>query len=157
MHKRLITAVPQVGPPTDQNWLDLGSVATVEVTSETKDHPVESALLMSETGGWRAAQPGTQIIRLLFDQPLRVKRISLVFEETENTRTQEFVLRWSSDSGRSFLEIVRQQWNFSPPATMREVENYSVDLLDVTLMELEIVPDKSGGEARASLESMRLA
>jgi hypothetical protein len=87
MRKHLITAVPQVGPPTDQNWLDLGSVATVEVTSETKDHPVESALLMSETGGWRAAQPGTQIIRLLFDQPLRVKRISLVFEETENTRT----------------------------------------------------------------------
>jgi hypothetical protein len=157
MRKRLITAVPQVGPPTDQNWLDLGSVATVEVTSETKDHPVESALLMSETGGWRAAQPGTQIIRLLFDQPLRVKRISLVFEETENTRTQEFVLRWSSDSGRSFLEIVRQQWNFSPPATMREVENYSVDLLDVTVMELEIVPDKSGGQAQASLESLRLA
>jgi hypothetical protein len=157
MRKHLITAVPQVGPPTDQNWLDLGSVATVEVTSETKDHPVESALLMSETGGWRAAQPGTQIIRLLFDQPLRVKRISLVFEETENTRTQEFVLRWSSDSGRSFLEIVRQQWNFSPPATMREVENYSVDLLDVTVMELEIVPDKSGGQAQASLESLRLA
>jgi hypothetical protein len=157
MRKRLITAVPQVGPPTDQNWLDLGSVATVEVTSETKDHPVESALLMSETGGWRAAQPGTQIIRLLFDQPLRVKRISLVFEETDNTRTQEFVLRWSSDSGRSFLEIVRQQWNFSPPATMREVENYSVDLLDVTVMGLEIVPDKSGGQAQASLESLRLA
>jgi hypothetical protein len=157
MRKRLITAVPQVGPRTDQNWLDLGSVATVEVTSETKDHPVESALLLGETRGWRAAQPGTQIIRLLFDQPLRVKRISLVFEETENTRTQEFVLRWSSDSGRSFLEILRQQWNFSPPATMREVENYSVDLLDVTVVELEIVPDKSGGEARASLASLRLA
>jgi hypothetical protein len=157
MRKHLITAVPQVGPPTDQNWLDLGSVATVEVTSETKDHPVESALLMSETGGWRAAQPGTQIIRLLFDQPLRVKRISLVFEETENTRTQEFVLRWSSDLGRSFREIVRQQWNFSPPATVQEVENYSVELSDVTVMELEIVPDKSGGEARASLASLRLA
>ena len=48
------------------------------------------ALLMSETGGWRAAQPGTQIIRLLFDQPLKVKRISLVFEETENTVVSQF-------------------------------------------------------------------
>ena len=114
MRKRLITAVPQVGPRTDQDWLDLGSLATVEVTSETKDHPVECALLLSESRGWRAAQPGTQIIRLLFDHPQRVKRISLVFEETENTRTQEFVLRWSSDFGRSFREIVRQQWNFSP-------------------------------------------
>ena len=114
MRKRLIAAAPQASPRRDQDWLDLGSVATVEVTSETKDHPVESALLLSETRGWRAARPGTQIIRLLFDRPLKVKHISLVFEETENTRTQEFVLRWSSDLGRSFREIVRQQWNFQP-------------------------------------------
>jgi hypothetical protein len=157
MRKRLITPLPLVGPRTDRHWFDLASVATVEVTSETKDRPVEYALLLSETGGWRAAQPGTQLIRLLFDHPLRVKRISLVFEETENTRTQEFVLRWSSDLGRSFREIVRQQWNFSPPGTIQELEDYGVDLLDVTVMELEIVPDKGGGEARASLESLRLA
>jgi hypothetical protein len=157
MRKRLITSAPQVGPRTDQDSLDLGSVATVEVTSETKDHPVESALLLSESGGWRAARPGIQIIRLLFDQPLKVKRISLVFEETENTRTQEFVLRWSSDFGHSFREIVRQQWNFSPPGTVQELEDYLVDLSNVTVVELEIVPDKSGGEARASLESLRLA
>ena len=144
-------------PRTDRDWFDLASVATVEVTSETKDHPVESALLLSETRGWRAAQPGTQIIPLLFDHPLKVKRISLVFEETEKTRTQEFVLRWSSDLGPSFREIVRQQWNFSPPGTVREVEEYSVDLLNVTVMELEIVPDKSSGEAQASLSSLRLA
>jgi hypothetical protein len=105
MRKRLITPLPQVGPRTDRHWFDLASVATVEVTSETKDHPVEYALLLSETGGWRAAQPGAQLIRLLFDHPLRVKRISLVFEETENARTQEFVLRWSSDLGRSFREM----------------------------------------------------
>jgi hypothetical protein len=157
MRKRLITAVPRVGPRTEQGWLDLGTIATVEVTSENKDNPVESALLLGETRGWRAAQSGTQIIRLLFDHPLKVKRITLVFEETENARTQEFVLRWSADLGRSFREIVRQQWNFSPPGTMQEVEDYAVDLFDVTVMELEMVPDKSGGEARASLESLRLA
>jgi hypothetical protein len=157
MRKRLITAAPRESPRREHDWLDLSSVATVEVTSETKDHPVESALLVSESRGWRAAGPGTQVIRLLFDRPLKVKRISLVFEETEKARTQEFVLRWSSDLGHSFREIVRQQWNFSPQATVREVEDYKVDLLDVTVMELEIAPDKSGGEARASLESWRLA
>jgi hypothetical protein len=157
MRKRLITAVPRVNPRTDQNWLDFRSVTTVEVTSETKDQLVESALLLSAFRGWRAAEPRTLIIRLLFDHPLKVKRISLVFEETENTRTQEFVLRWSSDLGRSFREIVQQQWNFSPPGTVREVEDYLVDLSSVTVVELEIVPDKSGGEARASLESLRLA
>jgi hypothetical protein len=51
----------------------------------------------------------------------------------------------------------RQQWNFSPPGTVREVEDYLVDLSNVTVVELEIVPDKSSGEARASLESLRLA
>jgi hypothetical protein len=140
MRKRLITAAPKVVPRTDQNCLDFGSVATVEFTSEAKAHPVESALLLRETRGWRTAQPGTQIIRLLFDRPQKVKRTSLVFEETEKTRTQEFVLRWSADLGRSFREIVRQQWNFSPPGTMQEVEDYAVDLFDVAVVELEISP-----------------
>jgi hypothetical protein len=86
-----------------------------------------------------------------------VKRISVVFEEAENTRTQEFVLRWSSDLGRSFREIARQQWNSSSPGTVQELEDYLVDLTGLTVMELEIIPDKSGGEARSSLESLRLA
>jgi hypothetical protein len=55
--------------------------------------------------------------------------------------------------GRSFREIVRQQWNFGPPGTIREVQDYAVDLSDVTVVELEIVPDKRGGETRATLES----
>ena len=50
--------------------------------------------------------------------------IALLFEETEIVRTQEFVLRWSPDGGHSFQEIVRQQWNFSPPNTTSEIEEY---------------------------------
>jgi hypothetical protein len=80
----------------------------------------------------------------------------LVFLETESERAQEFVLRWSPDSGRSFREIVRQQWNFSPPQTTSEVEDYRVGLDNLTILELVIVPDRSGGEARASLEQLRL-
>jgi hypothetical protein len=85
------------------------------------------------------------------------KKPWLVFEETENQRTQEFVLRWSPDHGHSFREIVRQQWNFSPPGTIRETEDYTVNLSDVTVLELRILPDQSGGTARASLASLRLA
>ena len=81
----------------------------------------------------------------------------LAFEETEIERTQEFFLRWSPDGGRSFREIVRQQWNFSPPNTIREVEEYRVELPDVTVLELVIVPDISRGAARASLKSLRLS
>ena len=75
----------------------------------------------------------------------------------KSTRTQEFVLRWSPDGGSSFREIVRQQWNFSPPETIREVEEYQVELSNVTVLELIIVPNMSGGTARASLQRLRLS
>jgi hypothetical protein len=73
------------------------------------------------------------------------------------TRTQEFVLRASSSAGEPFREIVRQQWNFSAPTSTREIEEYAVELPDVRLLELTIVPDISGGLAHASLKSLRLA
>ena len=101
--------------------------------------------------------PGAQTIRLIFDKPQRLTRISLAFEETETERTQELVLRWSGDGGRSFREIVRQQWNFSPPNAISEVEKYQVGLSDVTVLELVIVPDISRGSARASLKSLRVS
>jgi hypothetical protein len=157
MRKRLITPTPQGVQSRDEGWIDLDRAAVVEVTSEEKDYPVEFALLPGKEQGWRAAEPGAQTIRLLFDKPQKLRRIWLVFEETQNQRTQEFVLRWSSNRGQSFREIVRQQWNFSPPKTMREVEEYQVELSDVTVLELVIVPDISRGAARASLTSLRLS
>lgn len=80
----------------------------------------------------------------------------MLFEDKEHSRTQEFVLRWSSDRGR-LGEIVRQQWNFSAPDSVWEIEDYAVNLCEATLLELTIVPDIGGGEARASLGSLRLA
>src|SRR5882762_4741491 len=103
------------------------------------------------------ASPGSQTIRLVFDQPQRLKCISLVFEENETSRTQEFVLRWSPDGGNSVREIVRQQWNFSPPESIHEVEEFQVALSSVTVLELLIKPDISGGVARASLKNLRLS
>jgi hypothetical protein len=52
---------------------------------------------------------------------------------------------------------VRQQWNFSPPETIREDEEYQVELSNVTVLELIIVPNMSGGAARASLKNLRLS
>jgi hypothetical protein len=157
MRKRLITPSPHAGTLHDEGWLDLDREAVVEVTSEEKEYPVEGALVAGDMRGWRAAVSGAQTVRLIFDQPQRLSRISLAFEETETKRTQEFVLRWSPDGGRSFREIVRQQWNFSPPDTICEVEEYQVELSDVTVLELVIVPDISRGSARASLTSLRLS
>jgi hypothetical protein len=157
MRKRLITPSPQEAAAHDEDSLDLNRAAVVEVTSEDKDYPVEFALVAGEKRGWRADRPGTQTIRLVFDQPQGLGRIALVFEETATERTQEFVLRWSGDGGDSFREIVRQQWNFSPPNTIREVEDYRFELSGVTVLELVIVPDISRGSARASLKSLLLS
>jgi hypothetical protein len=158
MRKRLITPNPHETPSPNEDWLDLDSAAVVEVTSEEKGYHVESALVSGESQGWRAADSGSQTIRLVFDVPQRIRRIWLVFEESVAERTQEFVLRWFSDGGHSFREIVRQQWNFSPPETTRETEDYRVELSEVTVIELVIMPDKSRGvAARASLKSLRLA
>ena len=157
MRKRLITPAPETVRSRGERWLDVERVAIVEISSEDNDFPVESAFVSGEAQGWRAAEPGPQTIRLVFDQPQRLKQISLVFEENETARTQEFVLRWSSDGGGSFREIVRQQWNFSPPQTITEVEEYQIELSNVTVLELIIVPNVSGGAARASLKSLRLS
>jgi hypothetical protein len=156
MRKQVIR-VPQISPPWDQGWLDVNKTASVEVSSEDENYPIESALLGDEKRGWRAAEPGSQTIRLIFDSPQRLKRIWLAFQDGEAFRTQEFVLRWAPDVGGPFREIVRQQWNFSSPGGVREIEDYAVDLFDVGVLELIIVPDKNGGETRASLVKMRLA
>ena len=157
MRKYIIGNGPRGVSATEQDWLDLELLAQVEITSEDTDYPIESALIPGTGLGWRAAQPGEQTIRLLFDEPLKVRRIHLVFHEDEQERTQEFVLQWSPDGGQSYREILRQQYNFSPPGVTREVEDYTIDLDGVTALELKIVPDISRGSARASLAELRLA
>jgi hypothetical protein len=157
MRKRIIGPIPREVAAAESGWLDLERLAQVEITSEDADYPIESALIPGAGPGWRAAQPGEQTIRLLFDKPLRIHRLRLLFPESELQRTQEFVLRWSPDGGQSYREIVRQQYNFSPPGVAREVENYDVALDGVTALELRIVPDISGGSARASLTQLRVA
>jgi hypothetical protein len=137
--------------------LDLSTIALVEVTSEEKDYPIESALMAGDAKGWRAAEPGMHMIRLIFDRPQNLKRISLVFKERETSRTQEFVLRWSPQREGALREIVRQHWNFSPPHTTTEVEEYDVALSDVSVLELTITPDIAGGMARASLHSLAVS
>lgn len=157
MLKRVIGQETQVASAPNQQWLNLDALAQVEITSEEAAHPIESGLLPGSASGWRAAQPGPQTMRLVFDQPQRIKRVHLEFHEDELQRTQQFVLRWSSNGGESYREIVRQQYNFSPPTTTRECEDYPVDLDGVTTLELSIVPEISGGSARASLAQLRLA
>ncbi len=157
MRKRIIDSRQEEPASPDQGWLNVEGIAEVEVTSEDTAHPIESALLPGRASGWRAAGPGKQKIRLLFSRPQPLRQISLIFVEPRTERTQEYVLRWSADGGQSYQEIVRQQWNFSPQGAPSETEVHHVELPAVTVLELSIVPDTSGGNAVASLAQLRLA
>jgi hypothetical protein len=137
-------------------WLDLAIIAQVEISSEDESYPIEAALSPGNGAGWRAAESGKQTIRILFDEPQRIRTIHLEFNEASGVeRSQEFCLSASSGAGLP-KEIVRQQYNFSSDSRT-EIENYTVELAQVTALELVIIPDRSGGNARASLTKMRVA
>jgi hypothetical protein len=156
MQKRFVVA-PGLRSVAEESWLNLEAMAQVELTSEDPTCPIEGALLPNDLPGWRAAAPGTQSIRLLFHQPQQLRRILLRFEEPSNRRTQEFVLRWSGDGGRSSNDLVRQQYTFSPEGSTSEVEDLNVDLRSVTALELTIIPDQGREQAHACLAEWRLA
>jgi hypothetical protein len=157
MRKRIVGPLQaQQRGQSDQGWFDLEQIATVDVTSEDPRFPIEYAFRSDDGPGWRASQPGEQQIRIIFDKPISVHYIELRFHEADLERTQEFVLRWSSESGGAAREIVRQQWNFSPTGSTTEMEQYAVNLDAVSVLELAIRPDLHRPEAVASLALWRV-
>lgn len=158
MRKRIIGHLVEKdhSQSTEQPWLDIESMVDVEISSEDEAHPIESALLAGNSSGWRAADAGEQTVRLVFNDPQPIKRILLEFEETRVDRTQEYVLRWTNESGQT-QDIVRQQWNFSPNGATNEVEHYEVELAEVKILELSINPNSSDENAIATLKQWRVA
>jgi hypothetical protein len=159
VRKRLISTEKQSRNVPEGDWLDLEEIAQVELTSEDPAFPIENALGNKETTGWRAAGPGPQVIRLLFERPQTIRRIQVQFVERVSERTQEFAVL--AKQGNDFREVLRQQWNFSPHRTEEEIEDYKVELDGVVALELKIDPDRSHDPKQskhvASLQQLRLA
>jgi uncharacterized protein (DUF736 family) len=152
--RRREVASPQAS--IQPEWLDISRVARFEVSSQHGRHPIADAF--SSTGdGWRASERGEQVIRVLFRSPRIVGRIRVAFTEAEVDRTQEFTLSWSSHRGETHHQIVRQRFSFSRFGGARTVEEYHVELHDVTGLELRIVPDIERGQALASLAEFKIA
>ena len=156
LRKRIVSQGMEPPLGGQPEWFDLAGLAEVEVTSEVPEHPIDHALVPRHEVGWRADGPGPQRVRILFDEPQTVRRIYLHFLEDQVERTQEFVLRWAETRDGQAEEIVRQRWNFAPSGSTHEIEDYRPSPRTVAYVELEIVPDVSGGDARASLEQLRL-
>ena len=156
MRKKLINESETNMSKPESDYLDIEQLAQVEISSECSDYPIEFALLAGSNVGWKAADAGNQVIRLIFDEPQTIKHIELLFDEPEVARTQEIVLLWRMDKASIFREILRQQFHFSPPLTTRQSENYAVDLNQLKVLELRIIPDMSGVQSFAQLTKLRL-
>ena len=143
-----------------QDEISIPDVATVQVTSEDAEHPIDNAFDHNRGPGgsrWIAVGPGEQTVILLFDRPQTIRKIGVEIEELAVNRTQELALSVSSDGGRTYRELVRQEFNFSPPGTTFERELWSTSATAVTHLRLEIQPDKGGRAGRATLISLMLA
>lgn len=147
-------------PVPFENEISVADVATVQVTSEEADHPIDNAFDHNRGPGgsrWIAAEPGEQTLILLFDRPQTIRKIGLEVEDLAVSRTQELSVSVSSDGGRTYRELVRQEFNFSPPGTTFERELWSTAVTAVTHLRVEIKPDKGGRMGRATLTSLTLA
>jgi hypothetical protein len=140
--------------------ISVADVATVQVTAEQADHPIDNAFDHDRGPGgsrWIADEPGKQTLILLFDSPQTIRQIALEVEELDVSRTQELSVSVSSNGGQTYRELVRQEFTFSPPGTSFERELWSILAEGVTHLRLEIKPDKGGRVGRATLTSLALA
>jgi hypothetical protein len=159
LRKRIVKTADVSTARDDATALDIPAIATVIVTSEDPAHPIDNVFTRSREPGadcWRAADAGEQGIILDFDKPQTIRQIALDIEETEVQRVQELTIAVSSDGGHTYQELIRQQYNFSPPGTVRERENWSVSAERVTHLCLRITPDKGGQPYRATLTTLVL-
>jgi hypothetical protein len=155
MRESKLSPTPFALPPPDLDWLDIDRKAWVEGTSEEKGHPIEFALL-PERGGWRAGTPGIKTIWVSFTN-LRGSDESGWFSRIPKTRARK---SWPYDGPGYWPSFPRNRppaRNFSSPDSMREIEDYTVELSDVHVLELLVSPDKRDCNVRASLLHLRLA
>ena len=156
MRKQIIEGPAEAARPQVPG-LDIAALAVVQVTSEDPAHPIDLAFDGQCGPGatrWIAARPGDQQVIVVFDQPQAIARIDVEIEEPTVTRTQELELALSEDGGQTYRQIVRQEFNFSPPGTVFERETWTVTFPAVTHVRLSIKPDKGGKPTRASLSAL---
>src|SRR4051794_35478937 len=159
MLRKQIIGMPPASPVPQPGRIDIAVVATVLVTSEDPDHPVDHAFDSHPGPGgtaWLAGEPGEQVLILAFDAPQAIRRVVLEVEEREVARTQELQLAVSGDGGETYRELLRQEDNFSPPGTTFEREDWVVAADDVTHLRLVIRPDKGGKPCRATITTLAL-
>jgi hypothetical protein len=139
--------------------LDIASCATIAFTSEDPLHPVEHMLDGSLGPGatrWTGARADAiEQILMEFDKPQILSQLVYEVEEATRERTQEVRVEVSEDGGRTYRQIIVQEYNFSPAGATFQRELQRLNLRQVSHLRLTIVPNKSGSGI-ATLTALRL-
>src|SRR5882757_1688988 len=141
------------------NEVDIASCATIAYSSEDPAHPVEHLLDGRSGPGatrWISARPDViEQIVVEFDQPQIISRLVYEVEEAVRERTQEVRVEVSEDGGRTYRQILVQEYTFSPRGATYQREEQRLNLPPVCHLRLTIVPNKNGS-GTATLTSLRL-
>jgi hypothetical protein len=139
--------------------LDIAGCATIAYSSEDPAHPVEHLLDGRSGPGatrWSSVRFDTiERIVLEFDQPQAISRLVYEVEEAMRERTQEVRVEVSEDGGRSYRQILVQEYTFSPGGATYQREEQRFNLRKISHLRLTIVPNKNGS-GTATLTALRL-
>jgi F5/8 type C domain len=139
--------------------IDIAGCATIAYSSEKPGHPVEHLLDGRSGPGatrWIAARLDViEQIVVEFDQPQTISRLVYEVEEAERERTQEVRVEVSEDGGRTYRQILVQEYTFSPGGATYQREEQRFNLVQVSHLRLTIVPNKNGS-GTATLTTLRL-
>ena len=158
LRKHLFTDQP-AGPVAAPGEKDIAALATVWVTSEAADCPIDNVFDSRRGPGgsrWGAGTPGPQRLLLAFDAPQTLRQLRLEVEERDVSRTQEIEVALSRDGGQTYQILLRQEYTFSPPGTTFEREVWAIPAEGVTHLQLVITPDKGGAPCHATLTTLAL-
>jgi len=141
--------------------IDIAGGATIAYSSEDPAHPVEHMLDGQSGPGatrWMSARPDTtEHIVIEFDRPQTISRLVYEVEETRRERTQEVRVEASEDGGRSYRQILVQEYNFSPGGATYQREEQRFNLRQVNHLRLTIVPNKLRHRDAYSAPALRLS
>jgi len=139
--------------------IDIAGCATIAYSSEDPAHPVEHLLDGRSGPGatrWISARPdATEQIVVEFDRPQAISRLVYEVEEAMRERIQEVRVEVSEDGGRTYRQVLVQEYTFSPAGATYQREEQRLNLRQVSHLRLTIVPNKNGSGA-ATLTSLRL-
>src|SRR6202048_787556 len=116
LRKRLI-GEQSLMSPEGPGEIDIASHAILASSSEDPNHPLEHLIdRHSGRGGtrWASARPdATERIVLEFDHSQRISRLVYEVEECWQERTQEVRVEVSADQGRTYRQVLAQDYTFS--------------------------------------------